>query len=823
MFGVSKEIWKGYSFKEKLYVVCKKMGILKFAQFINRKVLGNTPEKRIEAERERRFHQEFEVFLDEIKHLSLPDIRRNILFSGYLSSYRKGGNGFFEKVLEELPGVDFVAMSQSGKELTRRERNQIAYDTLLNVPRVPFFGGYDINLNIHLSDEMKAVISERTYIQEAIENIKSYHDDMGEGYAEALVYYTHLYTKTYIESCHPMCVIVHNKLYPMHDVIIKTCEEQGVKALYFEFGALPGTFALEDKGQMGASHVSTDYEEFKKLPVSDEELKKAKSVCDFLKTSGLNRNQQVVHDNTEFWNRLKKDRPIILYAGQNDYDSGICPYTEYSRKYHSPIFENSDQAAVFLADLAKKYDWNLIYKPHPLPVKHGRCLGDNLPSNVIWISDIDINEIIDKADVVVTILSQVGDVALIRDKAVVMLGYTQLRGKGCAYEAYNQDEIEKVLVEAVEKGYTDEQKAAFVRHVAQVNKYYLYDDLNPRDVRFGRSVSECADYIKKSTESSKDNCKASNDMLFYCKNVKETILSIQIIEQNNLEGNKVLLLDESQASFCNLEKVKKYFNDIQYLEEKSDLYADYLFVSCLENADVLYAGLKEKNPKLEIYLFDGLDVEKYCTDYKKSSSEALQDVRAKFTWKKSLEIWKSKNFKYIQMKTFDLNGLAEEICNNNMDIQQKYIYVESKEFAQKVVTNEMDILEQFAKIVGKENILVKLYSEESAVRFKIRGYNIGFQNEQEWKLFQVSKCLENKVIVGIYPNDFISLKICDDDLKCNEIYLYPLLVGNVKYVKSNTFIRFIARYKEALSRNKTGVYSIENFEKLGNVINYIGE
>lgn len=822
MFGVSKEIWNGYSFNEKLYVMCKKMGVLKYAQFVNRKILGNTPEKRIEAERERAFHQEFEQFMNEIKNMSLSTLRRNILFSGYLSSYRKGGNVFFESILHEWPGVDLIAMSQSGKELTQRERKQIAFEKVLNVPRVPFFGGYDKNLDINLSEEMKMIIKSKKYIQEAIENIKSYHDDMGEGYAEALVCYTYMYIKVYIENCKPVCVIVHNKLYPMHDVIVKACEEERVKPLYFEFGALPGTFALEDQGQMGASHVSTNYEEFKNLPVSEKELEAAEIVCEFLKTSGLNRNQQIIRDNTNFWNKLKMDRPIILYAGQNDYDSGICPYTEYSRKFHSPIFENSDQAAMFLADLAQKYDWNFIYKPHPLPVKHGRCLGDDLPSNVIWISDIDINEIIDNADVVVTILSQVGDIALIREKAVVMLGYTQLRGKGCAYEAYVKDEIEETLIKAVENGYTEEQKKAFVRHVAQVNKYYLYDDLNSRDVRFGRSITECANYIRELAIVNAEKREVKK-IIFYCKNLKEIVIAIQIKEQNELNGTISLLLKEEQREWCNIEKLKEYFEYVEFAESKYDFYADYLFISDMDKDTDLYTRFIEKNSKLEVYLFDYLKVENYFADYKKSKSHILQNIQGKFTWNESLEIWKSNKFSYYPVQAIELEGLIEKISNNKVEIKEKYIYVESKEFEQRIMTNELDLLEQFAKIVGKENILVKLHSKKSEVRFKMRGYKIGFENVLEWEQFQISESIKNKVIVGLYPSSFISPQVCVKNLKCIELYLYPLLIGNVKFINSNTFYKFMPKYKEVLCKDEINLYIIENLEQLSNVIKYIGD
>lgn len=828
MFGVSKDIWNGYSSKEKLYVACKKLGVLKVAQFVNRKILGNpSAEEKIsaekEAKREQMFHNEFELFLNEIEKMDNTKLFDNILFSGYLSSFRKGGNRFLQRLMDEFPMMKLVAMSQSGKELTIRERKQIKFDTLI-VPRVPFEGGYDKNLDINLSEEMLEIINKRCFLQEAIENIKSYHDDMGEGYAEALVYYTYLYTQKYIECLKPACIIVHNKLYSMHDVIVKTCEEKGVKALYFEFGALPGTFALEDKGQMGASHVSTDYDEFRNLPVTQEEIEAAEEVCKYLKESGLNRNQQISKDNSEFWSKMVEGRPIILYAGQNDYDSGICPYTEYSKKFHSPIFKDSDEAAIYLAEIAKKYNWNLIYKPHPLPVKHGRCLGNNIPENVIWVSDININEIIDKSDVVVTILSQVGDVALLREKATVMLGYTQLRGKGCAYEAYVREDIEKVLVDAVEKGYTVEQKKAFIRHVAQVNKYYLYDDLNPRDIRFGRSVVQCAEYVRQQLESNISKDKNVKKAVFYCENIKEIVLATQIKKQVFADGEAILVIDKIQEDKLEKNVLESYFISIKNIESLESLNVDYLFSACVDNITSLYEKLKLENTKLEIYLFDNLEVGMYCLDYKKMKSEVLKNVKAKLTWNKSLEIWQNSNIKYIEMKPGYIKGLEKSIRSKRAEIKEKYIFVESKEFFNKIITNELDILEEISQIVGKDNIIVILFSDESYTRFRMRGYNIGSQNQSEWQDFLISDELDSKVILGLYPNNFISPNICTNDkINCKEIYFYPLLVGNVKYIESNTFARFMNKYKKISGEINKNMYVIEKMEQFEEIINYIGE
>ena len=116
-----------------------------------------------------------------------------------------------------------------------------------------------------------------------------------------------------------------------------------------------------------------------------------------------------------------------------------------------------------------------------------------LPPEVLFIEYADINELIDIADVVVTILSTTNYNALTRYKPVVMLGYNQTRGKGCTYEAFEKEEIEDTIKEALEKGFTKEQQDAFLKHIAQCLKYYLYDDLQDRPIRYGRPVPKSID------------------------------------------------------------------------------------------------------------------------------------------------------------------------------------------------------------------------------------------------------------------------------------------------------------------------------------------
>lgn len=778
-----------------------------------------SPQEQEELKKEEKFHKDFEDFIKEIKNVNKDDIFHSVIFSGYISSYTKGGNHFLTELFKRLPQLKLIALSQSGKKITEREKEKIAFD-IWTVPRVPFLGGYDEHLDIHLSEEMQQLINEKKYLQDAVYNIKSYHDDFGKNYAEALVYYAYQYAKALVESFQPVCVIVHNKLYSMHDIIVNVCMENKVKPLYFEFGALPGTFALENKGQMGASEVAVDYEAFKKLPVTKDDLKKAQDVWEFLKKSKLNRNPQTSKSLSRL--PLKKGRPIILFAGQNDYDSGICPYTEYSRKYHSPIFHTSDEAIIFLAQIAEQNNWNLIYKPHPLAVKHHRCLSDGLPKNIIWISDVDINKIIDISDVVVTILSQVGDISLIRGKATVMLGYTQLRGKDCVYEAYRRECIEEKIKDALKYGFTAEQKRAFVRHIAQTIKYYLYDDLNDRNLRFGQDIDACAEYVKKEINLTiKKTEDIEKNGLVICRNFYDFVNAYRISRLIPLN----ITLNIFIRSINTLEVVQKSFSscsgEIVSAETVKKTTYDYIFMPGMAEMDSkIYTYVCNNNQNLGIYIYDKGDIYTYCTDYKRISSEDLQKVRGIITLRAELNIWKYKKWSYHSIEKVDLSPIIDRLDMKVSKIKEKYIYLESRYFDERKYTNEIDLLDEIAEKVGKENIVVKLYTKESFLRFSLRGYRTIFLTDDEWFAFCISTEIEKHYLISVYPHQ-IGYYLNSKSNFAGEIYLYKMLVGKIDFITSNSFRKFMEQYKKYLDEKGILLYLPDDADKLYMTLNYI--
>lgn len=308
--------------------------------------------------------------------------------------------------------------------------------------------------------------------------------------AVSMIHYMYQYINTATDVLEPKGIFIYGSFTVSHMILEHICEAKNIPIIYTHAGILPGTLVFDTKGEMGESLPTLFSNKFLKLPINDREKEKAGQVWEYLEKGRINRKPQPRNKCIEYiMTKREKNHPIIFFAGQNDVFSHMIPNTDITKKYHSPIFKTSVEAGVYLAGICKKNDWNFVYKPHPMYVQEG--IEEILPANTIYVETGDINDIVDASDVVVTILSQTNYVALIRHKPVVMLGYNQIKGKGCTYEAFRKEEIEDAIKEALEKGFTQKQQEAFLVHMAQILKYYLYDDLQERELRFGRSEPLC--------------------------------------------------------------------------------------------------------------------------------------------------------------------------------------------------------------------------------------------------------------------------------------------------------------------------------------------
>lgn len=381
--------------------------------------------------------------------------------------------------------VERLALAGCKVVLLAENENAQSGENLLAVPGLFAKDAYYKYLPLPCPSAMRAQVEQLDYLRWARDNLLQRHPDMDKSYA---IYYASTawdYLRRLFEQLAPCRILLWNQFHAFHHIAGEACRQLALPLAYLEYGVLPGTLCLDLAGQMGESEIARNPQGFAALPISPQNLTQAKRVCDFLYESRLNRNQQPPLQSQ----RIPTGRPVILYAGQNDFESGMIPYTQRSRDFHSPLFGSSHEALLYLSQLAQKENWTLLFKEHPL-LTHFAHKKRPIPRNVVVVDAQDINALVDMSDVVITILSQVGYVSLIRGKATVMLGYTQLKQSDCSYEAFSLEQVEEQLRQAVVHGRTPQQREAFFEHAARLLTYYLFDDANEQHPRYGRGLDE---------------------------------------------------------------------------------------------------------------------------------------------------------------------------------------------------------------------------------------------------------------------------------------------------------------------------------------------
>ena len=426
--------------------------------------------------------------ISEMKQYNLA--KNHALICGGMAAFDKGVLDFLNvwKTYVQQKGYTCVLLSEVTAEY-RRYTGKRVHMPFLCPPHLLAKEIIVLGLEIPVTDEMVIHINRKMYLKFAAESMRIRHPDLGINYEIAWTYYADMYINILLHKIKPKIVYLWNQFYAFHRIIEGICLEREIQVEYMEFGCLPGTITIEQGGQQGESWVAAKHKKLKKGYISKQDFLKTKDILTYLKTSGLNRNiQNPIIFQYSMLNRYKNGQPIITYFGQNDYESGLHPYTEKTRKYHSPVFRTTLDALQFLELLSIRNEWNLIYKPHPIIVSLGLNKETKCKGKYTEILDVDINSLIEASSVVVTILSQSAYISLIREVPVVMLGYTQLRYKKCNYEAFKKEVIEKRIKQAIKKGLTMQQRKAFMFHCTQLIKHYLYDDLTKKSISIGKGL-----------------------------------------------------------------------------------------------------------------------------------------------------------------------------------------------------------------------------------------------------------------------------------------------------------------------------------------------
>lgn len=413
------------------------------------------------------------------------ELKKRCMFINYSWGVNEFLKQYFNEWDKHLKDGHLIQIIEPGRAMEKCEEEGVDFPILT----LPYF----LSEHIHsrstepsgVSADIVAFVEKDEILSKAAYLLRKKHAVAQPLHEYGCIYYYYYYLKEALRWIEPRIVVIWNTMGAYHSVAEYVCKTLGIPVIRAEHGLLPNTYSFDTLGEMGESAPAVYTKEFKSLSITWEEYTEAGEIWNYIRDNGANRRTQWKGNIEDIKRCLKEGNPIIFVAGQNDVASGLYPYTEEVQKYRSPIFASSTQSVIALGELAAKNQWNLIYKPHPY-VLLSEEERRSLPDNIILAEGIGINYLIELADVVVTIVSQTAYMALLHDTPVLMLGYIQLRDKGCTYQAFAEAAIEPELKAALRNGFTLEQREAFQRHIAQLVKYYLYDDYCDRPLRYGK-------------------------------------------------------------------------------------------------------------------------------------------------------------------------------------------------------------------------------------------------------------------------------------------------------------------------------------------------
>lgn len=412
------------------------------------------------------------------------DLKNKVLFWGWDFSEKRSYNEYFKKIHAKNMDFKYAVIAEnlwSGIEIAEK-KNEVP---TVMAPNVFCFEAYLVtNDKIYdLNEKEKEIISK------AVVMLRKFCPEITQACAVLQVGYMLEYIKKVLELCEPEYIFASGARNVRSMLLEYACKGKN-KIIYASPGILPGTYTFDPYGETGHSIPNIDVLEFRNKVITKEEFEDSRNIINELKESGENRKLLQDFDLNSLCFADGK-YPKILFAAQPDTD--FTPYDEEVQTHYSPVFKTSREAGMYISEICEKNNWNYIFKSHPMYVHDGIEL--ELQGDAIHIKQGNINTLIDNVDVIVTIQSSVSYTALIRNKPVVMLGYNQLKEKGCCYEAYVLDDIEVMMKKALENQFTDEMKKNFILHIAQLKKYYLYDDLSQKSVPRGKILFESVQEI----------------------------------------------------------------------------------------------------------------------------------------------------------------------------------------------------------------------------------------------------------------------------------------------------------------------------------------
>lgn len=239
---------------------------------------------------------------------------------------------------------------------------------------------------------------------------------------------------------------------PKSRLFIQLCQDMAIEYQIIERGHFPGTLSIDPKGQFGTGVITQLMTHLSSAATPSEHVE--------ARYAAIRTWYDAQHDNAayeQFQKRGTRDldimrrarchgRPVILVIGGNDQGAGVVgPQSDH---LNVNWFGTSDNAFTVIKRLvATKFpEALLVLRPHPSQLAQ---FGDF----VLVARETSLDDLIDEADLCITIATTASAICLLKDKPLLALGLSELNGQDVVTSITDETHLLAMLRQHIWSGF----------------------------------------------------------------------------------------------------------------------------------------------------------------------------------------------------------------------------------------------------------------------------------------------------------------------------------------------------------------------------------